>query len=278
MENDLSKCLYCGELIKEDAIVCRYCKRELPGSPGVAGKSNKIKGRSWTLALILVVGIFALLCIGSALFSAGGTTVEISGGFGEDFVDHFNEGYSSTTDLSFPSFSTIRLSGRGDGVINVSKPDGPAIVRLSTTSKDGNFAVWNVDNSGNHIDLLVNESGRYWGIRTIDFRSQEKTSHFEVNAIGTWKIDVMPVSSAKNTVVPGKIAGSGDEVILLRGELPDTAIITHSGESNFLVTAYGRLGSNVLVNEIGPYSGTVVLVDANVLEIQAIGDWSVDIK
>ena len=189
-----------------------------------------------------------------------------------------NSGSSNVDRPTYPTFSPINLSGRGDDVISVNKPAGPALAHISTSAPEGNFSVWNLDDNGQNIDLLVNEIGRYSGIRLIDFRDRENTARFEINADGPWKIEVIPVTAAKKANVPGKVNGSGDDVVLLRGSRPDTATINHSGDSNFAVTAYGSRGADLLVNEIGTYQGTVTLGNADVLEIVADGSWSIDIS
>ena len=159
------------------------------------------------------------------------------------------------------------------------KPDLPAIARISTTQSGGNFAVISYDSSGKRIDLLVNEIGSYSGIRPIDFLADEHTSRFEVKAEGSWRIEILPHTSARSVSVPGKISGTGDDVILLRGSTPDIAKISHRGDSNFAVMAYGARGRDLLVNEIGVYNGSVIVSgDAIVLEIVADGNWSVDIS
>lgn len=155
----------------------------------------------------------------------------------------------------------------------------PAIARISTTQSGGNFAVINYDSSGNYIGLLVNRIGSYSGIRPIDFFDYEHTSRFEITAEGPWRIEILPLTSARSLSVPGKLSGSGDDVILLRGSTPDIATISHEGDSNFAVTAYGTWGPDLLVNEIGSYNGKVIVSgDAMVMEIVADGNWSVDIS
>ena len=159
------------------------------------------------------------------------------------------------------------------------KPDLPAIARISTTQSGGNFAVISYDSSGNRIDLLVNRIGSYSGIRPIDFLADEHTSRFEVKADGSWTIEILPLSSARSLSVPGEISGAGDDVILLYGSIPDIATTSHSGDSNFVVIAYGGWGKDLLINEIGSYNGGVIVgSDAMILEIMADGNWSVDIS
>ena len=84
--------------------------------------------------------------------------------------------------------------------------------------------------------------------------------------------------------------GSGDQVPAIvkptAGE-PALATITHTGSSNFAVWEFNAAGEqgNLLVNEIGNYSGTV-LIDAPLfddgdttrLEIEADGNWRVVVR
>jgi len=178
-----------------------------------------------------------------------------------------------------PQLKPITLTGRGDDIVSVGKPDVPAIARISTTQSGGNFVVTRYDSSGNRIDLLVNEIGSYSGTRPIDFFDDEHTSRFEVKADGSWKIEILPLTSARSLSVPGEISGSGDDIIILRGSTPDVATVSHRGDSNFVVTAYGTLGRDLLVNEIGSYNGKVIVSgDTIILEIVADGNWSVDIS
>lgn len=174
-------------------------------------------------------------------------------------------------------FDPIRLSGRGDDVVRLDKPDVPAIVTL-THSGSSNFVVTNYDGSGNQIDLLVNEIGSYEGTRPLDFGASELTERLEIQADGSWTVLVEPISAAIPIRVPASnTTGQGDMVLLLSGSDPDTAEISHSGESNFVVQAYGN-SRRLLVNEIGNYSGTVIMPqDTLVLEVVADGRWQLAI-
>lgn len=97
----------------------------------------------------------------------------------------------------------------------------------------------------------------------------------EVTASGSWTLTAGPLSSARR-ISGGRALGSGDDVVLLDGTGRMT--ITHDGESNFAVLSHGD-GRDLLVNEIGRYSGTVLVSsDALLVEIGADGNWTLDLN
>jgi hypothetical protein len=52
--------------------------------------------------------------------------------------------------------------------------------------------------------------------------------------------------------------------------------ITHNGNSNFAVWSFGEAGQDLLVNEIGSYSGEVLWPSGTLLvEITADGKWTI---
>lgn len=95
--------------------------------------------------------------------------------------------------------------------------------------------------------------------------------------------------------MPGTVTGKGDDVVLLCCKTLDTAVITGNKKKSsfFHVGMYYDTGNDFfadgvnydtgyfdLVNTTVPYKGTV-LFEANskaVLEIQAVDDWSIDVK
>lgn len=230
-------------------------------------KTNRVRN---LVLFVAIVGLFA--CYGlSQLGNGSGSSPSSSNRTSS------NAAAAQPTDTPV-RFDPIRLSGRGDDVVRMTKPDVPAIIRL-THSGSSNFSVISYDGAGNRIDLLVNEIGAYEGTRPIDFGTSELTERLEIQADGNWTVLVEPISAAQSVRVPAtNVAGQGDTVLLLTGSSPDTAKISHSGSSNFVVQAYGR-SHRLLVNEIGNYSGTVVVPqDTLVLEVVADGRWQLTIS
>ena len=126
-------------------------------------------------------------------------------------------------------------------------------------------------------DLLVNTIGSYAGVRPIDLLDGQQVERLEIKADGPWQVDLLDLAQAQRLQVPGTISGKGDDVVLLLGGTADTAAITHEGEANFVVRAYGDGFPDLIVNEIGSYSGKVLLKGAMLLEIVADGDWTVEV-
>jgi len=221
------------------------------------------------LLFVILIGLFS--CYGLSQMGSGASSTTSN-------RTTANTSSSSSRPTSTPvRFDPIRLSGRGDDVVRLDKPDVPAIITL-THSGSRNFVVTNYDGNGSQIDLLVNEIGNYNGTRPLDFGASELTERLEIQADGSWTVLIEPISEAKSVRVPTtNTSGQGDMVLLLSGSSPDTAEISHTGESNFVVQAYGN-SRRLLVNEIGNYSGTVIVPqDTLVLEIVADGRWQIAI-
>ena len=171
------------------------------------------------------------------------------------------------------------LSGHGDSVVDVQKPDtaGPAIAVI-TYHGGSNFVVWNYDATGNQLNLLVNTIGTYTGTVPIDFLQDEQTARFKIKAGGPWNIDLLPLNQARQAAVPSTVNGYGDDVLLLTGGTADELKVDASqAQENFVIWAYGTQ-RDLLVNDIAPYTGTVLAgSDTKVLVIKASHSWSIEI-
>jgi hypothetical protein len=169
-------------------------------------------------------------------------------------------------------------SGTGDSVIAVVLPDGvdnPSVATLSHTGKR-NFAVWSLDTAMAHQDLLVNTIGAYAGTVTVDFKSGEHTSSLEINADGPWTVTFHSLKALRE-FAGATASGSGDDVLVYRGKA-GAAAITNAGERNFAVWSYGS-STDLLVNEIGAYTGTVRWMAGNsVIAVTSSGAWTITVQ
>jgi hypothetical protein len=171
-------------------------------------------------------------------------------------------------------FETIKKSGRGDKLLRFRIPEGSVALAKFTHSGSGNFAVWTVDSSGQETDLLVNEIGKYQGRVMFD-----ETSHsvaFSITASGGWTATISPIQKIPKWNGTEARKGSSDDVFMLTGDAAEAfgLKLRHRGDGNFAVWAYGSDSTDLLVNEIGAYSGEVLLGGAQILELTADGPWS----
>jgi hypothetical protein len=172
----------------------------------------------------------------------------------------------------------ITLTGNTDSVVDIDKWSGPALVKISYTG-GGNFAVINYGENNERYELLVNTIGNYEGTLPLDFLDDQQTKRFEVTASGPWEITILDLTEIRREKIPGTIIGSGDDVVYLDGENPD--LMNADGTNaigNFAIWGYGN-GRDLLVNEIAPYSGTVMLDPEIFLLVikEGGGEWSLEI-
>jgi hypothetical protein len=164
------------------------------------------------------------------------------------------------------------FSGRGDDVVDITKPPG-VTVAVAAIAYDGgsNFAVKGVDGER---DLMVNTIGSYSGSVLLDGKSGE-TTMLEVKASGPWTITISDALLAP-ALNAGANSGAGDAVLLYQGRTSRAAISGQS-QGNFAVISHGSGGSDLLVNEIGSYDGVVPLVGPSLVEVTADGPWSITV-
>jgi len=172
-------------------------------------------------------------------------------------------------DGNFGTFAALSKSGRGDGIVKVPVDAVGAIV-TATHSGSSNFAIEALDAGNKTTGLLVNEIGNYRGVTM--FTADEAPVKLKVTADGSWTVKIAPVSSAKTATSSN--SGSGDAVLLYEGIAADWKF-THSGSSNFAVKYLSTEGNDLLVNEIGKYSGIVpAAAGPAVVVINADGKWT----
>lgn len=176
-----------------------------------------------------------------------------------------------------PAFQAIELSGTGNAVPRFDIPEDAAAIADMSHSGGANFVVWAVDGSGAQTDLLVNTIGAYSGTVLFDEQAGSHTDAFEVEADGAWTITIKPVTEAFKWDGSEVLTGTGDDVVIL--DPPSSGLksstLTHDGSGNFAVWSYASGSTDLLVNEIGNYSGEVLLADGTfLLEITATGSWT----
>jgi hypothetical protein len=162
-------------------------------------------------------------------------------------------------------------------------PDTPGLVHIIGPAVRDNIVVYNYDSSGERIDLLVNTIGAYDGYKALDFFDGQDTSRFQVQAGGPWSIEIIPLRQAqseRSLTVPGTYEGTGDDVVFITGAEPDIGTFKSGPEqSNFIVYSYGSSGRNLLVNEISPYEGVVIVPRGPfIITVQAVGPWTMDLS
>lgn len=172
----------------------------------------------------------------------------------------------------------IEFTGTGDDVVDFEKWDGPALLHLTYTG-GRNFIVKNFDGTGQDISLLVNMVGRYDGTIPLDFMDGEDTARLQITASGPWTAQVLPLSSVRTETVPGIYFGAGDDVIRLTGGKPDVMAAEGKGRSNFIIYGFTDGGRDLLLNEISPYQGKVMLDQGTfILVVHSEGEWTLDVS
>lgn len=166
-----------------------------------------------------------------------------------------------------PVLPTKTYTGTGDDVVAVDFAGQPAVVAFECTGCTSNTVL----NSNGSDSLLVNAIGPYSGTHIVDAMQGTPTTQLEVKADAPWKLTISDPSTLPKTT--GPVSGHGDTAIFIAGNT-SKATIQNTGQSNFVVTGYGEGFPQLAVNEIGNYSGTVLLTGPAFVQVISDGDWS----
>ena len=163
-----------------------------------------------------------------------------------------------------------KVSGSGDDVISdITVGDGLYCVHF-VNSGYSNFIVKAYDNTGDY-DLLINEIGAYNG---YVFLPSEGPYQFEIKSSGSWSYQIIRLKATDQK----EFSGTGDYVTDIFSGESGTWEFSHNGSGNFVIWMYTTNGRDLLVNEIGSYSGKkVVSIPSGsmaILVVTADGEWS----
>ena len=120
-------------------------------------------------------------------------------------------------------------------------PKRLAAIAAATHTGSANFAIATISESGEQNDLLVNTIGNYTGTVLFDEQNGQHSVAFEVTADGPWTITIQPVTDARAWDGQAELTGTGDDVVKIDPALSGlvTANVSHDGEGNFAIIAYG---------------------------------------
>lgn len=186
------------------------------------------------------------------------------------------------TDTPTPIPEPLIFTGTGDNIVDLSEMwEGSALLHIIGPDVRDNFVVWSYDALGNQIDLLVNTIGQYDGYLMLNM-GDEKTAILQIGAGGPWTVEVYPFVDRYLHFLdtPGVYEATGDDVFFFALNNAKAEIKSSNEIDNFVVWAW-IIGSDkdLLVNEIGPYSGTVLIPPGTfMLEVKATGTWTIYIS
>lgn len=229
--------------------------------------------RRWPAVLLFCsLGFVLLLVIGVGCTRSVSQTASRSGAAEGPLVSAVAPSAAAAVEPTAapePPSTPIVHEGKGDDVVTLDKPAGPAVLDFECTRCSSNTVL----KTDGPDALLVNEIGSYKGRHLIDIYDTARTSTLEINAKGSWKVTVTPGLSALRRST-GPISGKGDDVVVISGAA-SKALVTNRGKSNFVVKVVGASGSDLAINEIGSYQGTVVLRAPAAVMVTSSGDWSI---
>jgi hypothetical protein len=188
---------------------------------------------------------------------------------------------AASTPNAAAAFEPIQLSGQGAKVPKFSIPEGAPAMATFSYRGDDNFIVHSLASDGSKNDGLVNVIGDYDGTVLFDQNDGVHSVAFQIETTGPWTALVEPVSKAPIWGGSTAYNGRGDAVIHVSPSSSGLTTMTfgYQGDDNFIVHGYSSSGVVGLVNEIGDYSGDVLLPDGTFLiTVEAEGAWSITPK
>lgn len=225
-----------------------------------------------------------------ACIEAGGTWTERSYGGSCDTGDEEEPVYEEPSgpdevvvEETQTGGETQGFSGSGKKLTKKFSIEGGLVTFRMSHQGSSNFAVTLLTAGGEYVELLANVIGDYKGKRAFgldldDYRMQ-------VEADGSWKIEVQQPLHASGELLPTTFSGKADGV---SGPFEATSGLvelkmTHSGSANFAVVVYSAFGDyiDLAANEIGNFKGSYgVSVDPGVyvLDVQADGNWKIGLS
>ncbi|MGH9134177.1 MAG: hypothetical protein ACRDZZ_09590, partial [Ilumatobacteraceae bacterium] len=172
-----------------------------------------------------------------------------------------------------PAPGATQFSGSGNFVIDVRGQDLARKIMVITRSGSAAFELSTLDENLNQLELVESVVGAGAGTYPLGLEGQVAPSYLRIDADGGWQIELRPIDAARRWQAE-LISGTGDDVLLFEG---GASVLDYSnvGGSNFIVRYVRDQGFDLLVNEIGPTSGTTTMQSGpGVVVVDAVGEWT----
>lgn len=256
-----------------------------PGSPLGSAPPSPRGPRLRDKVIAATLGVGALAAVGVAAWANTGedessTTAADSEGGQRSARTTASRTRSTTTEAPTTTTTTAPppppFDGVGPSVIDVTKGD-EAFVAFITANAAGSYCgIKSFDAAGEQVDLLVNTTEPYEGLRPVDFELGQRTARFQVECEGPWHIELRPLDTLVGVGAGETRVHRGDDVFVVRDA--DTLTISGNAESRYMgVHAYDVDDGDIelLVNTTDPYQGEVIAPETAIVVVQSETDWSV---
>lgn len=163
--------------------------------------------------------------------------------------------------------------GMGDKVVSGLVVSAPSYLNI-TNDGNSNFSIWaHYGDEKYDKELLVNTIGGYSG---IVYLQPEREYTLEIKSSGNWSVKAYLIEIS----VSDTFSGAGDYVTPMFIPSSNVYAINGGNKSNFTIWGHygpGERDKDLLVNEIGKYSGTVMFKHKtySFFEINCDGEWSI---
>lgn len=180
-----------------------------------------------------------------------------------------------------PEMPLIDLSGTGNDVITLDKPEGPAALWVKGGADEEFFSVDGYNAAGEQINNLLFDIGEFEGVVPLDFDvagwgMDMKITRLQVTAVGSWSMQVRPLSSIPVLESGQTYQGEGSELFRVNGPISTAYVQYREADGYFWGQSYDwatSYRSSFGPNDMGPYVGRVVMSPGYV-SIQAWGPWT----
>lgn len=260
-----------------------WCRRTLVRGLVRRDGSGESRGgdvrRTLVISVVMMLGAFVACADEESSPDSTDVAAETSG---EDVTTNESTSSIGSVDSTAPETTSPGLppvlaegSGSGDHLEELSIVDTAAAVTFTHDGTD-EFSVWDLNDDGDRMNLIVDTTGTYNGTRPLQWA--EHSSGFEIGADGDWSYKIVPMEASRHEDCP--FSGMGDDVVIIEdfkngGRTVDVAF---DGDTAFSVRVFGFGGSETVIDEVGPYEGTFFVEDTMFTwDIAANGGtWTID--
>lgn len=165
----------------------------------------------------------------------------------------------------------IAFNGTGSSVMDI-PPEMTSCIVAASHPGEGRFSVSVLGEDGGVIDALADVTGPYAGTTAIG-RQGTAPKRLSIVADGEWAVTLQAMADAPYVSNGQQV--TGDAVVRIDPQRAAFLSFTNAGAGSFVV--YGIKGSSfsLVVNEIGPYAGSIPNSGYRMLAVRSNGTWSV---